>query len=50
MALLQQVAAFGIFYLDETGVSLGANGIALPGGQSVGDGMPYSGGIWALSR
>lgn len=46
----QQVAAFGIFYLDETGVSLGANGIALPSGQSVGDGMPYSGGIRSLSR
>jgi hypothetical protein len=46
----QQAAAFGIFYLQDTGVSLGANGIALPSGEIVGDGTPISGATWSLSR
>jgi hypothetical protein len=46
----QPGAGFGIFYLDDTGVSLGADGIALPGGQLVGDNVPFSGATWSFSR
>jgi hypothetical protein len=43
-------AAFGIIYLDDTGVALGADGIAVPGGAIVGDNLPISGATWSLSR
>jgi hypothetical protein len=46
----KQVAAFGIFYLEDRGVSLGGNGIALPTGQNAGDGMLVSGATYSLTR
>ena len=45
---IRQVAAFGIFYLDETGVTI-SNGIMLPSGETV-IGDVFSGATWSLSR
>jgi hypothetical protein len=45
---IQQVAAFGIFYLDETGVTLD-DGVMLPSGEPV-IGDAFSGATWSLSR
>ena len=46
---VQQEVGFEVIYLDDTGVSLGGNGIELPDGALTLSGS-FAGATWSLSR